>query len=89
MQRRLEIDEIGLYNAIKQVKKGSSIFQACNPDNQNVRAEAQWTPIPAQPMESVAMDIFSMPEVHFGKEVFDCVVLCVDGHSGYVVAVAA
>ena len=32
------------------------------------------------------MDVFSMPEVHIGKEVFDCVVLCVDRHSGYDVA---
>ena len=30
------------------------------------------------------MDVFSMPEVHIGKETFDCVVLCVDRHSGYV-----
>ena len=35
------------------------------------------------------MDVFSMPEVHMGKETFDCVVLCVDRHSGYVVAVPA
>ena len=35
------------------------------------------------------MDVFSMPEVHIRKEVFDCVVLCVDRHSGYVVAVPA
>ena len=35
------------------------------------------------------MDVFSMPEVHIGKETFDCVVLCVDRHSGYVVAVLA
>ena len=34
------------------------------------------------------MDVFPMPKVHIGKEVLDCVVLCVDRHSGYVVAVA-
>ena len=51
--------------------------------------EAQWTPIPDQPMESVAMDVFSMPEVHIRKQVFDSVVLCVDQHSGYIVAVPA
>ena len=65
------------------------VCQACNPDNRNVKGEAQWTPVPDQPMESVAMDVFSMPEVHIGKETFDCVVLCVDRHSGYVVAVPA
>ena len=40
-------------------------------------------------IESVAMDVFSMPELHMGREVFDCVVLCVDQHSGYSVAVPA
>ena len=89
MQRRFEIDHIGLYTAIKKVRKGCSVCQACNPDNRNVEGEAQWTPVPDQPMESVAMDVFSMPEVHIGKKTFDCVVLCVDRHSGYVVAVPA
>ena len=64
MQRRFKIDDIGLYNAIKQVKKGCSVCPACNPDNRNVRGEAQWTWIPDQPKESVAMDVFSMPEPH-------------------------
>ena len=89
MQRRLEVDEIGLYNVMKRVKKGCSVCQACNPDNRNVKGEAQLTPIPDQPKESVAMNIFSTLEVHIGKDVFDCVFLCVDHHSGYIVAVAA
>ena len=62
MQRRFEIDQIGLYTAIKKVRKGCSVCQACNPPNRNVKGEAQWTPVPDQPMESVAMDVFSMPE---------------------------
>ena len=89
MQRRFEIDQIGLYTAIKKVRKGCSVCQACNPGNRNVKGKAQWTPVPDQPMESVAMDVFSMPAVHIGKETFDCVVLCVDRHSGYIVAVPA
>ena len=63
MQRRFGIDEIGLYNAIKQVKKGCSVCQPFNPDNWNVKREAQWTPVPDQPMESLATDQFSMPEL--------------------------
>ena len=35
------------------------------------------------------MDVFSMPEVHIRKDVFGCVDLCVDEHSGYAVAVPA
>ena len=89
MQLRFEVDDIGLYNAIKQIKKGCSLCQACNPDNRSHQGEAQWTLIPDQPMESVAMDVLFMPEVHIGKEAFDCVVVCVDRHSGYVVAVPA
>ena len=54
-----------------------------------VKGEAPWAPIPDQPMQTVAVDIFSMPEVQIGKEVFDCVVLCVDRHSGYIVAILA
>ena len=31
MQRRFEIDQIGLYNAIRKVRKGCSVCQACTP----------------------------------------------------------
>ena len=89
MQRWFEMDEIGLYNATKQVKKGFSVCQACNADNRNIKGKAQWTPIPDQPMESVAMDVFSMPEMHIRKEVFDFVVPWLDRHSGYMLAVPA
>ena len=78
MQRRFEIDQINLYTAIEKVRKNCSVCQACNPDNRNVKGEAQWTRVPDQPMESVAMDVLSMPEVHIGKGTFDCVVLCVE-----------
>ena len=41
MQRRFEIDQINLYTAIKKVRKGCSVCQACNPDNGNIKGEAQ------------------------------------------------
>ena len=41
MQRRFKMDQISLYNAIKKVRKGCSVCQACNPDNRNVKGEAQ------------------------------------------------
>ena len=50
MQRRFEINQIGLYNAIKKVRKGCLVCQACNPDTRNVNREAQSTPVPDQPM---------------------------------------
>ena len=35
-------------------------------------------PIPDKSMKSVATDDVVLPEVHIGKDVFGCVVLCVD-----------
>ena len=69
------------------LNKGCSVCQACNSDNPIIKGEAQWTPIPDQPMESVAMNVFSMREVHIGKEVVNYEFLCVDRHSGYIVAI--
>ena len=38
-------------------------------------------------MRSVAMDVFAMPGVTVDRETYDCVILAVDRHSGYIVAV--
>ena len=38
-------------------------------------------------MRSVAIDVFAMPEVTVEGETYDCVILAVDRHSGYIVAV--
>ena len=38
-------------------------------------------------MRSVAMDVFAMHEVTVEGETYDCVILAVDRHSGYIVAV--
>ena len=38
-------------------------------------------------MRSVAMDVFAMPEVTVEGETYNCVILAVDRHSGYIVAV--
>ena len=40
-------------------------------------------------MRSVAMDVFAMPEVTVEGEIYDCVILALDRHSGYIVAVLA
>ena len=42
---------------------------------------------PDQPRGRMTMDVFSMPEFDIGREVSNCSVLCVDRHSGYIVAV--
>ena len=46
-------------------------------------------PVPPRPMVHVAIDIFAMPEVmdEISKEKFDRLVVCVDRHSGWIIAV--
>ena len=67
MQRRLEIDQISLYSAIKKVRKDCSVCQACNLDNRNIKGEAQWTPVPDQPMESVAITSSPCPNFTYAR----------------------
>ena len=38
-------------------------------------------------LEPPKMDVFAMPEVTVEGETFDCVILAVDRHSGYIMAV--
>ena len=59
------------------------------PPNQSQAANADWTPVLDVPMESVAIEKFAMPPVRHGKNVYDCVILCMDRHSGFLVAVPA
>ena len=40
-------------------------------------------------MEAAGIDKFATPPVRHGKQVYDCVIMCVDRHSGYLVAVPA
>ena len=50
---------------------------------------ADETPLTDVPMESVAIDKFTKPPVRQDEEVYHCVILCFDRHSGYLVAVPA
>lgn len=45
------------------------------------------TPIPPAVMASVALDLFDMPMVEYEGSMFNMMVVCVDRHSGWIVAV--
>ena len=45
------------------------------------------TPVPASIMQSVAMDLFYMPPVKWEGTKYDTMAVCVDRHSGWMVAV--
>ena len=78
MLQWLEVDQIRPFRVVQQVTKACLVPQACNTDNRYVTGDFQWTPIPDQLTQSVAVDVFSMPEVHFAEKAFNCVVLFVD-----------
>ena len=40
-------------------------------------------------MSSVAFDLFHLPSVSWEGKIFDTIILCVDRHSGWIVAVPA
>ena len=53
---------------------------------ESLRGPIEPTPIPPAPMSSVSIDLFKMPHVLFEGEHFNMMAVCVDRHSGWVVA---
>ena len=79
----------GARGLLNKVKSHCQVCAACNPANYSLAGDQQWTLIPDRPMESVSIDVFSMPEVKVGKDTYDCVVIVVDCYPGYLAAVLA
>ena len=52
----------------------------------NRQGPLESTPVPPYVGSSVALDLFMMPKVKYEGEVFDCMILCVDRHSGLTIA---
>ena len=64
-----------------------AVCRAMKSPNHSTAGNPVYTAISEAPMRSVAMDVFVMPEVTVEGETYDCVILAVDRHSGYIVAV--
>ena len=64
-----------------------AVCRATKSPNHSTAGNPVYTAIPEAPMRSVAMDVFAMPEVTVEGETYDCVILAVDRHRGYIVAV--
>ena len=60
--------------------------QACQRPK-NTKRPLVHTPIPPKIMSSVAMDIFYMPVTQYNGKRYDAMVVCVDRHSGWMVAI--
>ena len=77
----------GYYAILDRYCSDCAVCRATKSPNHSTAGNPVYTAIPEAPMRSVAMDVFAMPEVTLEGETYDCVILAVDRHSGYIVAV--
>ena len=75
-----------LRNIAQRIKQGCAVCQACDPPNWAGKGKYEMTPIPEAPLISVCVDIFSLPEVEWEDNIYDSAFLCVDRHSGFLIA---
>ena len=78
---------LGYYAGLNRYCKACAVCRATKHPNRSTAENSVWTAIPESPMMSISMDVFAIPEVAVEGEVFDSVILVVDRHSGYIVAV--
>ena len=87
ISRRYEFTTgVSVGETIKSVKRTCQVCQATEPPNWKMAQPIDMTPIPSKIFSSVCLDVFSMPsEIWQGVE-YDCILLCVDRLSGWIVA---
>ena len=77
----------GYYAILDKYCSDCAVCRATKSPYHSTACNRVYTAIPEAPMRSVAMDVFAMPEVTTDAETYDCVILAVDRHSGYILAV--
>ena len=77
----------GYYAILDRYCSDCAVCRATKSPNHSTAGNPVYTAIPEAPVRSVAMDVFAMPEVTVEGETYDCVILAVDRHSGYILAV--
>ena len=77
---------IDIKGSAAHVRKHCLVCQACLAPNFSMSAEMEMTPIPPRAWFSVSLDIFFMPEVHWRGQMHNGYLMCVDRHTGWMVA---
>ena len=77
----------GYYALLDKYCSDCAVCRATKSPNHSTAGNPVYTAIPEAPMRSVAMDVFAMPEVTVKGGTYDCIILAVDRHSGYIVPV--
>ena len=87
MRHKFEWADVELAKGFAQkVTARCETCQACLPPL-TLKTRIKPTPIPPQVMAHVAIDLFRLPSVEYEGQKFDTLVVCVDRHSGWVVAI--
>ena len=90
LQKDLELRfffPLGHYAVWNQHCKACAVCRATKHPNRSTAGNSVYTAVLESPMRLISMDVFAMPEVTVEGKVFDCVILAVDRHSRYIVAV--
>ena len=87
MKRRVEFpSSMSVEKMVTKIKSGCQICQQTEPPNWQVSRKIQMAPIPDRIFSSVCLDIFSMPPEVWCGIGYDCMLVCVDRLSGWIVA---
>lgn len=70
----------------RKIAQQCEICQANEHRHTNATFPIQPTPIPPIPMDNIALDVFYMKPVKYEGKKFDCMIVIVDRHSGWVTA---
>ena len=80
-------ERVGRYARLMQ--KECVLCQAMEHPHHSLKLRQDPIPIPPAIMDSVAIDVFTMPPVVFENATYDCFVACVDRLSGWIIAFPA
>ena len=75
-----------LGEVVKKVKQSCQICQATDPPNWKVAQQIEMTFVPSKLFSSDCLDIFSMPPETWLSVEYDCILLCVDRLSGWIIS---
>ena len=85
--RRYALPDVPLARKIcEKILRTCEMCQASEPLHTSAKYPQKSTLIPPIPMDNIAVDVFYMDPAKFEGQEYDCFVLIVDRHSGWVVA---
>ena len=86
-RRYVILDEKFWKDWSQKARRYCTICVQCDPPTWQKRGKIGRFPILPSIWDSIAIDIFSMPSEEFEGRVYNAIIICVDRHSGWVIAI--